>query len=123
MAAIPVCPGCGVIAPTARAECALCGTGFGAGAPVAAGGAGDLMFARVRVDVSCSACGAQNPVGLTLAEEVECAGCKSRQAVPSEQWHAIMTTAHAAADLCNERGAVIGVLGIVVLCVVLLVTC
>ena len=106
MAAIPVCPGCGVIAPTAQTQCALCGTGFGAAAPFAAGGAGDVMFARVRLDVTCRACGAETPVALTLQPDFECASCKGRQAVPSEHWTAALQFAHAAADLCKGRGPV-----------------
>jgi hypothetical protein len=99
-APIRVCPGCGVIAPLARTTCVCCNTPFGAAPPVAPGGAGTAVFARVHEsDFECRGCGLRSPIPLTFEGEAECLRCGLRQAFAEGQWEEAVAVAHAVADL------------------------
>jgi len=88
-------------------RCPLCDTSFGETPPQAAGGIVGAVFARVRLDFACPTCGWQTPLPPSLAEHVECQGCKKSQEMPSPQWHSALELAHAVADLCLWRGPVV----------------
>ena len=95
-----VCPGCGVIAPTARTSCVLCEAPFPPAPLVAAGGVGEAVFARVNEsDFECRGCGLRSPVSLAFHAEAECHRCGLVQAFAPGQWEEAIETAHGVADL------------------------
>ena len=109
---VRICPGCGVIAPTARTSCSVCQTPFGA--PVlAAGRVGPLVFACIHgCEFTCKACGIKSPLGtLELEGQAECWGCGIVQAFDVAQWTDALGFAHGVADLAGfgpSRHAEIG---------------
>jgi hypothetical protein len=100
-----VCPGCGVIAPTQTTSCTMCGTAFGACAPVVAGGFGNAVWACIlECDVPCRACGLRTPVsGFHLAGEIFCERCGQFQRFLPDQWRGALGHAHEVARFCGPR--------------------
>ncbi len=97
-----ICPGCGAIAPTARASCGLCEAPFPPQPLVAPGGVGGAVFARVNEsDFECRGCGLRSPVSLAFQAEAECQRCGLVQAFAPGQWEEALETAHGVADLCG----------------------
>ena len=102
---IRVCPGCGIIAPFARAECGACKTPFGPTPPVAAGRVGSVLFACIHgCEFKCSACGMQSPLAsVELGGQVECMRCGLVQSFDVAQWTDALGHAHDVADLSGPN--------------------
>jgi hypothetical protein len=96
-----VCPGCGIIAPFARAECGACKTPFGPAPPIAAGRDRSILFACIHVcEFKCTACGMYSPLAsVELGGQVECMRCGLTQAFDVVQWTDALGHAHDVADL------------------------
>jgi len=101
--AIRVCPGCGIIAPFARAECGACKTPFGPTPPFAPGRVGSVLFACIHAcEFKCSACGMPSPLAsVELGGQVECMRCGLMQAFDVAQWTDALGHAHDVSDLAG----------------------
>ncbi len=101
-ATLPICLGCGIVAPAGRATCTLCGFAIGTSPHSVARTSGDLVWAGIRAATKCRACGGQAPIdGLDLGGVYPCIHCGIDQHMDVSQWNEGLQKAHDVADLAG----------------------
>ena len=98
-AGVPICGGCGVVAPSEHAGCALCREPF-PHPRVAAPEEGGPYWVAVRCSFQCRSCQFLSPLdGLDVDGSVECAQCGMHQRFDVEAWRQALAFAHGVGDL------------------------
>ncbi|HEY6078598.1 MAG TPA: hypothetical protein VIW29_07335 [Polyangiaceae bacterium] len=101
---LPLCRGCGAIAPLEQSRCEGCQRELESPrwwVPVAAE---QLLWARVWVSFECRACGHRSPIDyLDVDGSVQCLSCGIEQRFENKHWWTALEHAHAVADLCGPH--------------------
>ncbi len=96
---IPLCLGCGAVAPLDQQRCVECQHTFESPRPYAPPASDQTQWARVRTSFECRACGHRSPIGhLDVDGTVLCLSCGIEQRFEKEQWWDALDHAHAVAD-------------------------
>lgn len=100
---LPLCRGCGVVAPLERKRCDGCQRDLEPRwwVPVAAE---QLLWVRVEASFECRACGHRSPINhLDVDGSVSCFNCGIEQRFDVGAWWDLLEDAHAAADLTGPH--------------------
>ncbi len=100
---MPLCPGCGVVAPLERKRCDGCDRDLEPRwwVPVAAL---KLLWVRVEASFECRACGHRSPINhLDVDGSVLCFNCGIEQRFQVDQWWSALEHAHGVADLTGPH--------------------
>jgi hypothetical protein len=101
-ATLPICLGCGIVAPSAKSACTQCGHAFGPTPAIVPRTTGDLVWAGVRASIRCRACGGEAPIdGCDLQGPYPCIHCGIDQFMNREQWLEGLRDAHEVTDMCG----------------------
>jgi hypothetical protein len=99
---MPVCPGCGVVAPVRAETCASCKRELSRPrtfAPVT-----DVTWVALRASITCRSCGFPSPLeGIVMGDGVDCAQCGSYQRFDNGAWRGGLAFAHAVGDLAGPH--------------------
>jgi hypothetical protein len=96
---MPICPGCGVIAPAQKGACPVCGEAF-AHPRVAVHQAKSQVWVALRCSFQCRSCQFLSPLDeLDIDGSVECAQCGQAQRFDVEAWRGALAFAHGVGDL------------------------
>lgn len=95
----PICPRCGVIAPSQLQACPLCSHTYPHPRPLSPAG-DELSWVAVRCSFQCRSCHFLSPLDeLDVDGTVECAHCMVHQRFDVGAWHEALTFAHGVGDL------------------------
>jgi len=101
---LPLCRGCGVVAPLEQGRCQACERELDVPRWSALAGQDGLLWAQVRVSFECRACGHRSPIDyLDVDGSVQCLSCGIEQRFENKQWWAALEQAHAVADLTGPH--------------------
>lgn len=102
---MPVCHGCGALAPAERTSCESCGKPIGTSLEAVPRREDDLSFVQMRVELTCRQCGARMPLDEPeLDDAVSCPRCDTMQAFDLDAWAEAFSHAHVVADAYGPRG-------------------
>jgi hypothetical protein len=98
--ALQICRRCGLIAPTGRSACALCGEPVAEARIAAPPPVDDGIWVAVRCTFTCNSCKFAAPLDALEADgAVECACCGLRQRFDVSAWPVALDFAHGVGDL------------------------
>jgi hypothetical protein len=99
---VPICPGCGIIAPGQATGCEVCKKPFAHPRVVSPGAADGSYWVAVRCSFQCRSCSFLSPLdSLDLDGSVECGQCGMQQRFDVGAWTEALAFAHGVGDLAH----------------------
>lgn len=101
---LPLCRGCGVVAPLEQSRCSACARELESPRWWVPAAVEQLLWVQVRASFECRACGHRSPIDhLDVDGSVRCLSCGIEQRFENKQWWGVLEQAHALADLTGPH--------------------